>query len=149
MLIPERQSRLRQVLAQRGMSNLEALAAELGVSTSTIRRDVDALEQEGVVRRTHGGVIWIGDARGGAATRPYAFDQRMSYQLEAKQQIAAAARQLISPGQTILIDGGTTTFYLAEQLLGQPLQLLTNSLPIANLFLNDEYVELILAGGLM
>ncbi len=149
MLIPERQSRLRQVLAQRGMSNLEALAAELGVSTSTIRRDVDALEQEGVVRRTHGGVIWIGDARGGAATRPYAFDQRMSYQLEAKQQIAAAARQLISPGQTILIDGGTTTFYLAEQLLGQPLQLLTNSLPIANLFLNDENVELILAGGLM
>jgi DeoR family transcriptional regulator, fructose operon transcriptional repressor len=149
MLIPERQSRLRQVLAQRGMSNLDALAGELGVSTSTIRRDVEALEQEGVVRRTHGGVIWMGDQRGAVTTRPYAFDQRMSYQLDAKQKIATAAKSLVSPGQTVLIDGGTTTFFLAEQLLGQPLQLLTNSLPIANLFLNDENVELILTGGLM
>ncbi len=149
MLIPERQSRLRRVLAQRGMSDLDALAAELRVSTSTIRRDVEALESEGVVRRTHGGVIWIGDARGGASTRPYAFDQRMGYQLDAKQKIAAAAKHLVSPGQTILIDGGTSTFFLAEQLLGQPLQLLTNSLPISNLFLNDENVELILTGGLM
>jgi DeoR/GlpR family transcriptional regulator of sugar metabolism len=49
----------------------------------------------------------------------------------------------------VLIDGGTTTFYLAQELLGQPLQLVTNSLPIANLFLNDDNVELILTGGLM
>jgi len=51
--------------------------------------------------------------------------------------------------KTVLIDGGTTTFYLARELLGQPLQLVTNSLPIANLFLNDDHVELILTGGLM
>jgi DeoR/GlpR family transcriptional regulator of sugar metabolism len=48
----------------------------------------------------------------------------------------------------VLIDGGTTTFYLAEQLQGMPLQIVTNSLPIANLFLNDENVELIVSGGL-
>ncbi|MCC6238778.1 MAG: DeoR/GlpR transcriptional regulator [Phycisphaerales bacterium] len=149
MLIPERQSRLSQLLAMRGMVNLEVLAGELGVSTSTVRRDVESLEQQGQVRRTHGGVIWIGEDRGGAATRPYAFDQRMVYQHGAKQKIAAAARQFVSPGQTILIDGGTTTFYLAELLQGQPLQLLTNSLPIANIFLNDDKVELILAGGMM
>jgi DeoR/GlpR family transcriptional regulator of sugar metabolism len=73
----------------------------------------------------------------------------MGYQLEAKRQIARAARDLVQPGETILIDGGTTTFFLAEELLGRPLQLVTNSLPIANLFLNDENVELILTGGLM
>src|SRR5687768_18142600 len=73
----------------------------------------------------------------------------MGYQLDAKRQIARAARELVQPGETILIDGGTTTFFLAEELLGRPLQLVTNSLPIANLFLNDDNVELILTGGLM
>lgn len=137
------------MLATRGMSDLETLAAELNVSTSTVRRDIEAMEQEGIVKRTHGGVIWVGDRTDAAATRPYAFDQRMNYQLESKQRIAKAARQLIQPGQTILIDGGTTTFHLAQELLGESLQLLTNSLPIANLFLNDESVELILTGGLV
>src|SRR5690606_28552772 len=110
------QTRLRQMLASRGMSDLETLAAELGVSTSTVRRDVDAMEQQGLVKRTHGGVIWTGERGDAGATRPYTFDQRMHYQLDAKRQIARAARQLIQPGQTVLIDGGTTTFHLAREL---------------------------------
>ena len=129
------------------MADMESLAAELRVSSSTVRRDLEALEQQGLVKRTHGGVVWVGDKTSG--TRPYAFDQRMGYQHDAKRAIAKAARALVSPGQTVLIDGGTTTFYLAQELLGQPLQLVTNSLPIANLFLNDDNVELILTGGLM
>jgi DeoR family fructose operon transcriptional repressor len=145
MLIPERQSRLRELLQRRGMSDLDSLAAELRVSQSTVRRDVEALVAEGVVQRTHGGVIWVGD--GSSPTRPYAFDQRMGYQLDAKRAIARAARALVRPGETILIDGGTTTFYLAEELIGTPLQIVTNSLPIANLFTNDESVELVLTGG--
>jgi len=145
MLIPERQSRLRELLQRRGMSDLDSLAAELSVSQSTVRRDVEQMVSEGLVRRTHGGVIWVGDAS--APTRPYAFDQRMGYEIEAKRAIAKAARQLVRAGETILIDGGTTTFYLAEELVGQPLQIVTNSLPIANLFTNDESVELILTGG--
>src|SRR5437588_12724472 len=129
------------------MCDLDTLAAELHVSHSTVRRDVESLEQGGVVERTHGGVIWLGERN--AATRPYAFHQRMGFRVEAKRRIARAARRLIQPGQTVLIDGGTTTFYLAQELLGQSLQLVTNSLPIANLFLNDENVELILTGGLL
>ena len=147
MIIAERQSLLQQLLSQRGMADLDTLAAELHVSSSTVRRDLEQLEQRGLVKRTHGGVVWVGDKTNGA--RPYAFDQRMGYQHDAKQAIAKAARALVSPGQTVLIDGGTTTFYLAQELLGQPLQLVTNSLPIANLFLNDDNVELILTGGLM
>jgi DeoR/GlpR family transcriptional regulator of sugar metabolism len=150
MLIPMRQSRLQEFLAKRGMCDLDTLAAELRVSQSTVRRDLEQLEQRGLVTRTHGGVIWIGDRNNPSNARPpYAFDQRMNVQIEPKQQIARAAAQLISPGETVLIDGGTTTFYLAQELLGQSVQLVTNSLPIANLFLNDEHVELILSGGLM
>jgi DeoR/GlpR family transcriptional regulator of sugar metabolism len=146
-MIAERQFLLKQLLSQRGMADLETLAAELHVSSSTVRRDLEQLEQTGLVKRTHGGVVWVGDKTAGA--RPYAFDQRMGFQDEAKRSIARAARSLVSPGQTVLIDGGTTTFYLAQELLGQSLQLVTNSLPIANLFLNDDNVELILTGGLM
>lgn len=150
MLIPERQTRLKELLSQRGMSDLDTLASELGVSQSTIRRDLELLEQAGLVRKTHGGVVWIAD-RGAPGTpgRPYAFDQRMAYQVEAKRRIARAARRLVQPGQTVLIDGGTTTFYFAQELLGQPLQIVTNSLPIADVFLNDDAVELILTGGLV
>ena len=61
MLIAERQSRLREVLAKRRILPLDVLSQELRVSPSTVRRDVEALEQQGLVQRTHGGVIWIGD----------------------------------------------------------------------------------------
>jgi DeoR family fructose operon transcriptional repressor len=157
MLIAERQSRLKDLLARKGMSDLDSLSSELRVSQSTIRRDVEHLEKNGLVRRTHGGVIWVGndDRSGGGpgansnGARPYAFDQRMGYQTDAKRRIARAAARLVRPGQTVLIDGGTTTFYLAQELLGQTLQLVTNSLPIANLFIDDENVELVLVGGLL
>jgi len=150
MLIAERQSLLRELLAQRGMSDLDTLASELQVSQSTVRRDLEQLEQKGLVTRTHGGAIWVGDRESATTNaRPYAFDQRMEFQVDAKRKIARAARKLVKPGETILLDGGTTTFYLARELAGMSLQLITNSLPIANLFLNDEHIELILTGGLM
>jgi DeoR/GlpR family transcriptional regulator of sugar metabolism len=147
MMIAERQSRLRELVAQRGMSDLDSLASELGVSQSTVRRDIEQLETQGLVKRTHGGVIWMGER--GPGLRPYAFDQRMAYNVEVKRQIGRAARALVNPGETVLIDGGTTTYYLAEQLIGIPLQIVTNSLPMADLFLNDESVELVLTGGLL
>lgn len=147
MLIAQRQSRLQQLIAEHGICDLETLARELGVSQSTIRRDIDGLVQQGLVKRTHGGVIWVGQQNGNP--RPDAFDQRVDFRREAKQRIAAAAAKLIQPDQTILLDGGTSTFYLAQQLLGRPLQIVTNSLPIAGLFQNDDNVELILTGGLL
>ena len=154
MLIAQRQTRLRELLAQRRILPLDSLARELGVSQSTIRRDVDELQRQGLVQPTHGGVIWIGDQNLPLAPSPgqarlYAFNQRMSVQLEAKRRIARAAAKLVPSQQTILLDGGTTTFYLAEQLRGRSLQIVTNSLPIANLFMDDNNVELIITGGLM
>lgn len=151
MLIVERQNRLKELLAARGTSDLDSLAAELGVSHSTVRRDVELLESSGLVERTHGGVVWLGDkgANGASAGRPYAFDQRMGYRQEEKVRIARAAAALVKPGQTVLVDGGTSTFYLAKELAGRSMQLVTNSLPIGNLFLNDDGVELLLTGGLV
>ncbi|HMO24813.1 MAG TPA: DeoR/GlpR family DNA-binding transcription regulator [Tepidisphaeraceae bacterium] len=150
MIAPERQARLRDLLGKQGIASLEMLAAELGVSHSTVRRDLDALEGEGLVKRTHGGAMWVGDASTPpTGARPYAFDQRLEYNVLAKQRIARAAKSLVQPGQTVLLDGGTTTFFLAMELATTQLQLVTNSLPIANLMLNNDSVELVLTGGLM
>lgn len=151
MLMAERQSLLQELIASRGMVDLETLAAELRVSSSTVRRDIDALVQRGLVTRTHGGVIWSGERDNGGSSTPrgYAFDQRLGVETEAKRRIARAARSLVQPGETVLLDGGTTTFQLAQELVGMSLQLVTNSLPIANLFLNDEHVELVVVGGLL
>jgi DeoR/GlpR family transcriptional regulator of sugar metabolism len=149
MIIAERHTRLKELIARRGMCDLKSLSAELEVSHSTIRRDLEVLEAEGLVKQTHGGVIWVSEKSAAGGASPYAFDQRKNYQIEAKRQIARAARELVQPGETVLIDGGTTTFFLAEELAGRSLQLVTNSLPIANLFLNEDDVELILTGGLM
>jgi DeoR family transcriptional regulator, fructose operon transcriptional repressor len=145
MLAIERKQRLLAILRDRKTATLDALASELGVSGSTVRRDLEALEQSGDVERTHGGVVFTGDKHNG---RPYAFDSRLHYATDAKRRIAKAARQLVTPGQTILIDGGTTTLYFAEELRGMHLQIVTNSLPIAELYQNDDNVELILTGGL-
>src|SRR4051812_17034303 len=93
VIIAERHSRLQQLLAQRGVADMETLAVEMGVSSSTVRRDLEQLEQRGLVRRTHGGVIWVGDKNAGS--RPYAFDQRMGYQQDAKRAIARAATALV------------------------------------------------------
>ncbi len=147
MLIPQRQSRLSDLLARRGMSDLDSLAAALKVSLSTVRRDVEALESQGLVKRTHGGAIWVGDRN--APARAYAFDQRMGVRADVKARLARAAKRLVNDGETILIDGGTTTFHLAKELAGRNLQLVTNSLPIAQLFVDDERVELLLTGGLL
>jgi len=148
MLIPQRQSRLSELLAKRGMSDLDSLAGALKVSLSTVRRDVEALESQGLVRRTHGGAIWVGD-RNSSTRPPYAFAQRMDVRAEIKARIARAAKDLVNDGETILIDGGTTTFHLAQELAGRNLQIVTNSLPIAQLFADDERVELLLTGGLL
>ena len=148
MLIAERHSRLKEMIGRRGMADLDALAAELGVSQSTVRRDVELLQQAGLVS-AHARRRDLDRRKTPQWLAPDAFDQRMSYHVDLKRQIARAARGLVQPGQTVLIDGGTTTFYFAQELLDTELQLVTNSLPIANLFLNNEKVELILTGGLV
>lgn len=146
MLAVDRHDKILAILRHRRSIALDALADQIGVSASTVRRDLEQLEPLGEVQRTHGGAIYVGERA--STGRPYAFDHRLGYNLDAKRKIAKAARDLVSPGQTILIDGGTTTFYFAQELAGIPMQIVTNSLPIAQHFHNDENIELILTGGL-
>jgi len=144
VLIIERQQRVASILAEHGGSlALEDLARELGVSTSTIRRDLETLEAQGVVERTHGGAI----LREATPTSRMPLNARLGERVEAKQRIARCVADLVQPHMTLLLDGGSTVIYAARALTARPLQVVTNSLAIANLFADDDQVELLLVGG--
>lgn len=137
-----RRNRLLELVRQRGFATLPDLADELQVSESTIRRDLDVLEENGSAKRTYGGAFYTGPS----PQLPH-FDRRQATQLEQKRQIALAAARLIDEGDTILLDGGSTTYELARLLVDRALQVVTNSLPVANLFTASDRADLVLVGG--
>jgi len=138
----ERRSRLLDLIRIRGFAALDELVRELGVSESTVRRDLDALEEQGSAKRTHGGVLYAG-----GMPRLAEFDERQPAHWAAKRAIAAKAAEVIGDGETVLLDGGTTTYEVARLLVGRSLQVVTNSLPVANLFASEARTDLVLLGG--
>lgn len=137
-----RRAKLRELIRGQGFVSIPDLRAALDVSESTIRRDLDYLESEGEAQRTHGGVFSTGPT---ASLR--LFEDRRAGQWDRKRQIAIAASHLVEDHDTILLDGGSTTYELARQLVGRPLQVVTNSLPLANLFASTDRADLVLLGG--
>jgi len=142
MLVEERRSRLLELVRSRGFASLIDLRDQLQVSESTIRRDLDFLEDSGSARRTHGGVFYTGPS-----PKLKHFDQRQGMNWERKRRIAQAASRLIDDNETLLLDGGSTAYELAQQLVGRPLQVVTNSLPVANLFTSTDQADLVFVGG--
>jgi len=152
MLIVERQQRLLDHLRERGAAGLDALAGALDVSTSTIRRDLEALEREGLVERTHGGAVYRGprkpgEADGNGGGQSVALTQRMQAQVDAKQAIGRAAADLVQPQMTLILDGGSTVIFAARQITARPIQVVTNSLSVAGVFKDDDQAEVVLVGG--
>ena len=138
----ERRNQLLELVRQRGFVSLPDLASELNVSPSTVRRDLDHLEEEGSAKRTHGGVWYTGPS----PKLPH-FEHRQQSQWDKKRAIAEVAAELIHDGDTILLDGGSTTYELARLLVGRTIQVVTNSLPVATLFTSNPNHEVVLVGG--
>ncbi|MHB1426806.1 MAG: DeoR/GlpR family DNA-binding transcription regulator [Gemmataceae bacterium] len=142
MLVEERRKRVLNLVSERGFIALTDLARTIDVSESTLRRDLDYWHKQGLLRRTHGGAIFVGDA----AALP-ALEERAASQFDEKKLIARAAVARILDGDTILLDGGTTTLEVARLLVGRSLQIVTNSLPIASLFAASRETDLVILGG--
>lgn len=122
----DRLQRIRAVLASTGRVNAERIAADLGVSRETVRRDLLDLEQEGVLTRVRGGAVALGNE----PEPPIAV--RAKVRVREKRAIARAAALRILPGQTVFMDAGSTTSFLAEALVGQEgLMVVTNSIDVA------------------
>ena len=142
MLAESRRRALLELITRQGFATLEELVRVTGASESTIRRDLEALDQAGSIKRTHGGAVCSGDVRGMPA-----LDDRETTAAEEKRAIGRLVAGLIDDGETVLLDGGTTTLEVARALVGRPLQVVTNSLPIATLLASSKDTDLILIGG--
>lgn len=142
MLAETRRRLLLDLVARQGFATLDELTKALGVSESTVRRDLEALDLGGLVKRTHGGAVYSGELR----TMP-ALEDRVGTAITEKQAIGRATAELVEDGESVLLDGGTTTLEVARCLAGRPVQVVTNSLPIAQLLASSPGVDLILIGG--
>lgn len=142
MLAEARRKLLLDLISKHGFARLEDLVESTGVSESTVRRDLESLDQNGAIKRTHGGAIYAGELR----SMP-AFDDRTTTATAEKRAIGRAAAELVRDGETVLLDGGTTTLEVARALLGRRVQVVTNSLPIATLLGPNKDTDLILLGG--
>ncbi|WNV84307.1 DeoR/GlpR family DNA-binding transcription regulator [Umezawaea sp. Da 62-37] len=117
------------------------LAELTGCSEMTIRRDLDTLEREGLLRRVRGAAV--GMLTGEEV--PYA--ARGKQRIEAKRRIALAVAELIDDGESIVVDGGSTTLEAAKLLTERRLTVLPLSLHVANALRGAERVRLVLPGG--
>jgi DeoR/GlpR family transcriptional regulator of sugar metabolism len=129
-------------LQQTGEIRVADLAERLGCSEMTVRRDLDALDREGVVRRVHGGAVSLHLRRDEI---PYPV--RALQNVDAKQRIGAAVAAMIADGETVVLDGGTTALEVARSLRGRPITVLPLGLrPLLEL-IGDPAVQLIVPGG--
>jgi DeoR/GlpR family transcriptional regulator of sugar metabolism len=104
----ERRERLLGRLEEHGVIRLEESAADLGVSTMTVRRDLEALEREGIVARVRGGAV--------ATVKARSFDERQGVDDLAKTEIARKALDLVPASGAIAVDASSTSGHLVAQL---------------------------------
>lgn len=126
-LAPKRLERLQRIVREDRVVRVDELSQQLNVSLATIRRDLDALENLGEIRRVHGGAVSV-DSR---LEEPL-FDAKTSIAAKEKQRIAQAALKYVQPNDTLFLDGGSTVLELARRMRDRPnITVVTNSLRAA------------------
>lgn len=138
----ERHLQILNVLTKQDFIGLEELCAQLDASPATVRRDLLELDQAGKIRKVHGGAI-------SKSVRDDSLDfRRLSASChEEKQRIGRLAADLVQDGETVLLSGGSTVVEVAKCLFDRPLQIVTNSIPVAQVFWDCRQSEVTLTGG--
>ncbi|NLM54714.1 MAG: DeoR/GlpR transcriptional regulator, partial [Firmicutes bacterium] len=142
-----RRNKIKEILLKQRSVKVGDLAAKFAVSEETIRRDLTALEQEGFVKKNYGGAVLVEDLIVTMAAIP-PVQQRTMHLFEEKDAIGKKAASLVSPGQRVLIDAGSTTWCVARHLKNIPnLTIVTNGVNIVEEFSRSEGQELFMIGG--
>ncbi len=144
MQAEERHQKIEKYLQRVEFASLEELAKYVGASVSTVRRDVSVLNAAGTLKRTHGGARLINPR-----SDEFAFSARDTHQLSEKEAIGKACAELIQPNQSVIMDAGTTVYHVARYIEDKTPHIITNSLPVANLFAGANRLEVILSGGVI
>jgi len=142
----ERQMEIARIVEEQGRARVTELSERFGVSTVTIRKDLDTLAEADRLIRTHGGAIAARMSRGDVA-----FDVRDRLQREEKAAIGALAAAHVSHGESIILDASTTGLYLARELLKREtwhgLTVVTNSIHAATELAGRPDITVLLMGG--
>jgi DeoR/GlpR family transcriptional regulator of sugar metabolism len=151
MLAHERAERIVERLRERGTVSAQELVRMLRVSAPTIRRDLDRLEGDGVLRRVHGGAFLpsteAGARAGAGAAGETPFAEVVAEHAAAKEAVAAEAAKLVLPGQVVLLDIGTTTMRIARHLRGRSITVITGNLAVLDVLRHDDVCGLVMLGG--
>ena len=146
MLARQRQEAILREVDRTGGVRVSELVGTLGVSDMTVRRDIEVLAGNGLVLKVHGGAAAVV----GRSTDEPGFQVKSGLNPVPKSAIARVAAGLVSPGSSIAISAGTTTYAVAQELLKIPdLTVLTNSPRVADLLHNAqrEHLTVVLTGG--
>ncbi|HEY8346487.1 MAG TPA: DeoR/GlpR family DNA-binding transcription regulator [Symbiobacteriaceae bacterium] len=145
MLAAQRKRMILTLLEQQQHLRVSEIAALLGISEVTARKDLRELEAEGLLRRVHGGAV----TPGYAALEPSLAD-KASQNLEEKRQIAQCAARLVQDGQVVALNAGTTTLEVARRLAARSnLTVVTNAVNIGAELAGRPGIRLILTGGIV
>ena len=144
MFVAERWERIAQMLKANGRATVEDVSERLGVSPSTIRRDLRRMHREGLVIRTRGGAI-----RPEQVSFDRSIAESLTQQKSEMEEIGRFAATLIEAGVTLMIDGGATTLQLAKHLRTNRIVVVTNSFDIVGELKDKDGVSLIMVGGVV
>jgi DeoR/GlpR family transcriptional regulator of sugar metabolism len=141
MLKEERFERIRSELAKKGLVDGDDLADLLEVSRATIRRDLDALEEQGHLKRTHGGAQMVD------SEDELPFHSKLAAYMREKRAIGIAAASLVPEGAVIGCTGGTTVMAAIKCLKGRSITVVTNAINVAMELAPSEAAQVIVTGG--
>ena len=142
----ERHRIILSAVQTRPVATVSDLVEMTSTSEATIRRDIAALHLSGKLRRVRGGAEAVNPpAQGGLVGRPFSVNETINVAL--KRAIARAAVELVSDGEPIIINGGTTTFQMVYPLVNRRAQVFTNSFPIAEYLLHHSKNTVLVQGG--
>lgn len=137
-----RKGKIIKHLEENKVASILEMSKLLNVTRETIRKDIYELEEKGVLIKTRGGAIL--DKKNEETD----YERRKSLQTEEKRKIAEMAYEYIEEGDSIYLDYGTTSYMLAEIINGnKKLTVVTNTIPIINLLVHNENIDLIILGG--
>jgi len=142
MLPAERQREILELVRKHKVASVTKLAKQFGVHPATIRRDLAEIEERGLLKRTHGGVI------DDDTTSEPPFSVRAHEQFEEKERIGQHAAEMVADGEHIIIDSGTTTLHMAKHLRNRKgLTVITNDMNVASELRDALGVKVIVTGG--
>src|ERR1044072_736810 len=145
MLNVERQTKILELLEKRGQITVVDLSKRFKTSEVTIRNDLKALHDRGLVRRAHGGAVKVATVRMDPSLKIKA-----ELHADEKRRIGAAAAEMINDGDSIILDSGTTTQQIARQIKHKKdLKVITNGLNIAMELFGAKDIQLIFLGGVI